>query len=468
MRLNISKGGVLRMSGAHRAARGVMAALVAASLGACNLFETDINNPNAVVEDALADPAAAGPLVNGLGASVQRSLNQIAGTVGAVSDELAWAGSREFWKLLDDGDISDPVNEYTDGQYPFLSEARWMSDYVVKQLEALDKDGKLRNRVDLARAYTFAGLAYVLIGENYEDFVIGSDRQTESAPVGANVANVTLDSAIKFLDRAVTLSTTLNNADWRRNALGLRARAKFSKAVMAKFRPARTRPADPLVNDAGASADAAAAIGAMTAGYRWRLRSDANNAGGYHNTGFEINQRLEIRAGDEYVNTNTARTTPLPGAAGVKLVDPVSGTTDPQMLRVIDECCRQSSGQFLPYTVTSEIEMQLILAEAALAANNIPEFTTRINNVRAANGVPNWSSTSTVTARNVLLHARRVNLFLQARRLADHYRFGVNADRWLPVQVAARRTCFFPISYNERLQNPKAPQPAVDRSAECR
>lgn len=468
MRLNFSLGGAFRIPGAHRAARGVMAAFAVASLGACNLFETDINNPNAVIEDAVADPAAATPLVNGQGASVQRALNQLTGTVGAVTDELAWAGSREFWKLLDDGDISDPVNEYTDGQYPYVSEARWMSDYVIKQLEALDKDGKLRSRVDLARAYTYAGIAYLLIAENYEDFVIGSDRQTESAPIGASVHVVTSDSAIKFLDKAVTLATTLNNAEWRRNALGIRARAKFSKAVMSKFRPARTRPTDPLVNDAGATADAQAALGLMTSGYRFRLTSNAQNNGGYHNTGFEINQRLEIRAGDEYVNTNTAKTTPLPGAAGVKLVDPVSGTMDPQMLRVIDECCRQSSGQFLPTTVTSEVEMQLILAEAALATNNITEFTTRINNVRTANGVPAWSSASTVTARNVLLHARRVNLFLQARRLADHYRFGVNADRWLPVQVAARKTCFFPISYNERLQNPKTPQPAVDRSAECR
>ena len=101
MRLTSHTNGVSRIPGAHRAARGAMTLVASLALGACGMFDTDINNPNAVVEENLADPAAATPIVNGLGATVSRSLNQIAGTIGAVSDELTWAGSREAWNTLD-------------------------------------------------------------------------------------------------------------------------------------------------------------------------------------------------------------------------------------------------------------------------------------------------------------------------------------------------------------------------------
>lgn len=460
------------LSGAHRWTRAsrfvarVAVASATVTLGACNLFETDVTNPNAVVEEALGDPAGATTLVNGVGASLIRAHNQVVGTVGAASDELTWSGSREYWKLLDEGDVADPVNEYVDGQWPYVAEARWMSDYAAKKVEGFGT--ALRNRADLARAYTYAGMAYLLIGENYEDFIIASDRQANAAPLGEQAFTTVFDSSIAYLTKAITLSRTIGSAEWERNALGLRARARFGKALVARFRPARNpaTPAAPyLVNDANASADAAAALALMPAGYRFRLESNPQNNGGYFSTGYEITQRLEIRAGSEYVNTNPAATRPLDGIAGIKLTDPISGAPDPVLARAIDECCRLSTGQFLSIPVTSSAEMMLILAEAALASGNTAEFTTRINQLRALNGVPAWNGTP--SALEILKHGRRVNLFMQGRRLVDHHRFGEKADRWLTASVAYRKACFFPISYNERLQNPLAPQPAVQRAASC-
>ncbi len=455
-----------RWTRASRFVARVAVASATVTLGACNLFETDVTNPNAVVEEALSDPAGATTLVNGLGASLIRAHNQVVGTVGAVSDELTWSGSREYWKLLDEGDIADPVNEYVDGQYPYVSEARWMADYTVAKLEGFGAN--IRNRADLARAYAYAGTAYMLIGENYEDFIIGSDRQTNTAPLGEQAFITVFDSSIAYLTKAVNLSRTIGNAEWERNALGLRARARFGKALVARFRPSRTpatQAAPYLVNDAGASADAAAALALMPATYRFQLASNAQNNGGYFSTGFEITQRLEIRIGNEYANLNPAATRPLDGLDGVKLVDPVSGQKDPMIARGIDECCRLATGQFLTITVVSAAEMHLILAEAALAANNTAQFTTHINNLRALNGVPAWTGTPSALA--ILKHGRRVNLFMQGRRLVDHHRFGDKADRWLTTSVAYRKACFHPISYNERLQNPLAPQPAVARAANC-
>jgi hypothetical protein len=110
--------------------------------------------------------------------------------------------------------------------------------------------------------------------------------------------------------------------------------------------------------------------------------------------------------------------------------------------------------------------MQLILAEAALAQGNNSEFQTRINAVRAIDALPLWDGT-TPTAREMLIHERRVNLFLQLRRLHDLYRFGLKADRWLPTSIAARKACFFPITAIERQSNPLAPQPTNARSPSC-
>jgi hypothetical protein len=443
--------------------------LATAVLAGCGLFETDINNPNAVVESSLGDPAAAAPLVSGLYGVLQRAQNQVTGTVGAVSDELTWAGSREYWKLLDDGDINDPINEYTNGQFPYLAEARWMGDYVVGVLEGIDqKPPGLKSRVDLAKAYLYAGHAYLLIAENYEDFVISSDRTKNGPPVGDAAFSITYDSSLAYLNKAIALSTTLNNADVRVPALGLKARALFNKSLLTKFRPARTQgtAASPyLVNDAAVTAAAQAALAVMPADYRYQMVATPNNGGGYFNTGFEINQRLELRIGDEYANLNAAKTRPLDGIAGVKLNDPVNGQPDMAVLYAIDNCCRLSTGQYLSPTVTSKIEMNLILAEAAMVGSNTTDFTTNINAARASFGLPAWAGTP--SQADILKHSRRTMLFMQGRRLADHYRFGVKSDKWLPTQTAFRKACFFPLSYDERLQNPLAPQPPPVQVANC-
>ena len=434
-------------------------------LPGCGVFETDVKNVNAVTEEALSNPTAATSLVNGLSGNLHLAINQLVGISGAATDELTWAGSREYWNLLDGGDIGDPVNEYSNGAYPYVSTARWQGDYTVA---ALEKFGTaLPTRSDLARAYIFAGTAYLFIGENYEDFVIGSDRTVPSASIGEANMLVTLDSAIAYFTKANALATTLNNAELQRQALGLRTRARFSKVIWTKLRAPRGFPASPLVNDAATTADATAALAAMgSAAYRFRSTSTAQNATGYFNTGFEMNQRLEVRAGDAYTNPNPARTTPLAGIAGIKLNDPVSGTPDATLAVAINECCRQSSGQFLAYTLTSAREMYLILAEAALAGGNVAGFTTNINAARAIDGKPAWAGTP--SAQDMLIHERRVGLFFQGRRLHDHYRFGQLADRWLTVNAATMRPCFLPISFDERTQNKLAPQPAQDRPTACR
>ncbi len=430
----------------------------ALTLSSCQIFETDVKNPNAVTEDAIASASsAATSLVTGLYGSVNAAGNQMIGTVGASSDELTWVGSREYWNLLDVGDIGDPDNEYTNGQFSYAAQARWLADYIIPKLEGYDKSSSLRNRADLAQAYFLGGMIYTLLGENYEDFVISSDRIANGAPVGDANMRIMFDSAVTYLNKGLIVAQATNNVALQQRILGLRARAKFSKAVWTSLRAPRGFPANPLINDAGANADAAAALAVMgNNSFRFRFEVVTQNNGGYFSTGGEMNSRLEIRAGSRYIVPNGAGTRPLDGVAGIALRDPVTNQTDPVTAKNIDECCRFSSTVNVGWTAVSAKDMQLILAEAALATGNTAEFTTRINAVRAVDALPAW--TGTPSARDILVHERAVSLFLQGRRLNDHYRFQIRADRW--VGTRGSKPCFFPISADEVLQNKLVPKPA--------
>jgi hypothetical protein len=434
---------------------------------ACTIFDTEVKNPNAVEEGALGDPASAAILATGLNSAVSRAFSSVWGPYAVASDELTWVGSRENWGLLDGGDVSDPVNEYTNAAYPFMSEVRWLSKYTMDKLEAFDKEGTLRNRLDLARTYISAGIVFLTIADFYDDFVIGSDRTTASEPVGeANMVSL-YDSATTYFTKANAIATTLANADMRMQSLGLRARTHYAKAVWQSLKPGRAKPANPLINNAEANADATAALALMSSSFRYRLTPTNANTG-TNNFASEMNSRQEIRAGGEYINPDPARNnlTPLAGLAGIKLKDPITNQTDPVIAKAIDECCRVASGLQVGVTVVSAKEMNLILAEAALATNNLAEVRSRINNVRTVDALPAWDGT-TPAALDMLIHSRRVNLFLQGRRLHDLYRFGIKADRWLPTSIASRKACFFPIAFIERQSNTLAPQPAIDRSASC-
>lgn len=450
------------------AARGAVMAL-GVTLAGCDIFDTKIENPNAVEEGALGDPASAATQANGLGAAVTRALTSVYGPYAVASDELTWVGSREHWGQLDVGDVSDPQNEYTNAAYPLMSEIRWLSDYTIARLEGFDRaqPSTLRNRADLARTYVYSAIAYITIADMYDDFVLTSDRTVNAAPVGEANMRVAYDSAIGYLDRGLTIAQATANPDLQRQILGLRARAKFSRAVWQKLKPARATPADPLVNDPGATADATAALAVMSGDYRFRLTPTTANTG-TNNIGSEVNSRQEVRAGGDYVNPDPARNnlTPLAGLAGIKLLDPISGAPDPVITRAIDDCCRVASTTQIPMTITSAREMHLILAEAALAQGNLPETRTRINAVRALDALPAWDGVTPAPIA-MLMHERRVNLFFQGRRLHDLYRFGVDADRWLSTSVASRKACFFPVATIERQSNPLAPQPATDRASYC-
>jgi hypothetical protein len=257
--------------------------------------------------------------------------------------------------------------------------------------------------------------------------------------------------------------------------LMIRARAKHSKAIWAKLNgangtPATTPVASPLVNDAGADADAGLAlaeIGTLT-DYKFKLTPQTTTLG-FPNVGNDLNNRLELRSGDFQAGarpadctTNSCDSWVDPNAAGnaidsTTLKDPVNNIIDPVFRANITECCvkgtQNGQGDLVPLTIVSAREMLLIRAEHALATGNTAGFTTYINQLRGFNTtLAPYAGTPAPQA--MLIYSRFVNLYNQGKRLMDMHRFGIKARKWVPAAEAYSKACFFPVMNIERSTHP--------------
>ena len=99
-----------------------------------------------------------------------------------------------------------------------------------------------------------------------------------------------------------------------------------------------------------------------------------------------------------------------------------------------------------------------MLAESALASGDMEGFANHVNMIREGlDGLTAYSGQ--IPAMEILQHERRANLFLQYKRLQDHYRFGVPSSNWLPGSPAMTTPgTMLPITRIEILANCHHPQ----------
>ena len=417
--------------------------LAALSLPACDLLEVD--NPNNIVEESLANVQAAAAVVNGAEATLARGHGQIMPVYSTLSDELFWIGSRDAWLSLDQGNMNDPANEFTDAAFPEVNEGRWMSDLAVSSLEGFlaDDPSNATLKAELARANLLAGISYMFIGTMFEDFVF-SNKKEPGTPVGAsNMASV-LQSSIGYLDAAVANSS----GDLNLAATAVRARAKWELAAWGKQNS--PSPSSPLVSDAGADADALAAIaaaGGVTADWRHQFTYAASQVA--NDAASWVNDRSEMQWGERYVTNG--KPDAINDITGVALMDPVDGVDAPYVQQfIIDEF--SAGTNYSPLTVVSTRRMHLQLAESALAGGDATGFATHVNHVRAMDGLTPYAGGDDM---NMLKYMRMANLIMEGSRLGDLYRFGEQSDNWLSSSDAvAGPGTFLPITNIEILSNP--------------
>ncbi len=441
---------------AYRSLRSKLAPVVAAGvlLAGCDIL--DVKNPNNLTEESIQSPSAATAVVNGAVAQNARGIaTQWLGYLMAT-DEIVWIGSRDAWGQLDQGFVSNPANEFTDAAFPQVAQARWVADLAVKTIDGhVAKTPTTAMRTDQARAYLQAGIIYTIIGETQDDFAF-SDKQEASAPVGPTKMSTVLDMAIAKLDKAVQFAQALNNAELTNRALAVRARAKHSRAQWDKIKP-RVNTAQPLVNAAGAVADATAVLARVTDSWRYQIAYSSSTLSNYMAS--EINSRGEQQFDTtSIVRVNAAAPKTI---LGVKLMDPIDAKADPRILTFLQEWkggtnIGVAGPVYSSLTLVSAKHMRLILAEDALQRGAMAEFNTQINAVRALDGLTAY--TGQIPALEMLKHERRAVLFVTGVRLLDMYRFGVRDPLW-HANSDTRTTpgTLLPITCIEKNANPLIP-----------
>ncbi|HEY9514901.1 MAG TPA: hypothetical protein VIQ74_04400 [Gemmatimonadaceae bacterium] len=440
---SLSRGGRLRLAGTG----ALLTALLA--VGGCNIL--DVTNPNNVIEDALQNPTAVQAEVNGSVAQTMQGLLMMYGYIESASDNIEWVGSLDGMHEINIGNLRNPFNEFSDDADRAMNPARWLANQTVERLEAFQAEGQLADPSQLARANLFDAIVYDHIANFYDDFVITSDRMEAGPPVGTGNMIVMYDSALTAIDRGLAL---VSSGELRGQLYAMRARTRFDRAVWQKLNPSGQTPADPLVNDPAAAADADSALAILGSDYWFQLNQD-NGELGFGNCSFAscVNSRKEIRFNTDIVSYDYKN-----DAITVALEDPIDGVPDPVIEGIVTEFA--AAQDRAPITVTSSRAMLLIKAENALANSNSAGFSSAINAIRTLDGLTAWSGQ--VSADSILKYERHVNLYLQGRRLNDMYRFGETSPFWTPESNASQCPgSLFPISKTERATNPNVTeQPA--------
>ena len=410
----------------------------------------DANNPNNLLEEQLG-VSAFSPMVNGLEGVTVRAYGNILAPYSVASDEMIWIGSRDAWQQLNFGNVDNINNEFVDAAFFYVAEARYWADDVIARGEEFSTSNAFSdaNRTDLARAYWYGAITYMVIADMFDDFVVGSSKTEGAAPVGPSNMGSLYDTAVSYLDKAIALNAGLTDA-----LKATKARAIFSKGVWGKTNPVNT--GDPLVNASSAASLAAEALAGLGDDFSVNLitsGSAPDTVDGLDIAG-EVNDRLEMRLSDTYVISSDAKRPDAIGdgnpATTISLMDPIDDIPDPALYNNVVNFT--APGLYPEYPVVSGREMLLIIAESALASGDNDTFTTNINKLRALDGLTAYSGQ--MDAQELLEHSRRVNLFLQGRRIADHYRFNSPSEYWISSSPAINSPgSFLPITISEIQSN---------------
>ncbi|MCG6989640.1 MAG: hypothetical protein LJF06_15880 [Gemmatimonadetes bacterium] len=442
-----------------RRARGITGKLLVvgplvgllAITGCGNLLNVD--NPNNVSQSDLADPTSASAQANGALAAVANGTSYVLTVVADVGDEVTQGGSRDAYRQLTIGNLNDAHNEFSDAAWSPMMQGRWMSDFAIENLSAFASAGTLKDPDDLVRSYLYGAIAYDRIADWYEDAVVGSDHMDAAPPVGEANMYTLYDTAMSFVNTGLSLAQAENNPERVLEFTAMKAQVAFHDAVWHMLHPngspvGGNGPADPLVNDATATA-AAQAFFALNPAPDWTYRFTYSSTTVENNLATVTNEDIYTILSPTIAVMDQSGKHPMAPWSAVN--DPIDGIPAPSLVEGIQEFT--NGGFYSPLTVISAREMHLILAEAALAQGDNATFTAQINDVRSL-----YSSLSPysgqIPAQQMLIHERLTNMFLQGFRLADLYRFGIKSPDWLPTTAAYTNAGeFFPIAYVEQLSN---------------
>jgi hypothetical protein len=428
------------------ACRKLMVAALAlpmiAGIACRDLTSLQQSNPGSLSAASTYVPANAQLLVNGAIGDFECAFSRYVVGSGLFTDELsdAIASTANFDYDRRSFTSSGPYGNQTctspnqqPAIYTTLSTARGSNDTVFAKLhdwtDAEMPAGVSRIKL-IGQAATYAGYSLTLLGEGMCSAAINVGPELTPAQIFA-------EAKTRF-DSAVTAATTANDATTLNFALLGRARTLL---------------------DLGQAAAAATDAAKIPAGFVVNMSTDA------------INVRRENWS---FVSINTSNfSTVDPSFRGLT----VNGAPDPRVAVTNTNKAGTTQGTFVwtpdKYPAFATVmpiaryaEAQLIIADAKLAANDVPGAVAAINAARATHaGLAAYDATGQTAAQVLtqLVEERRRELFLEGHRLGDLRRYK------LPMQPLAGTTyapaggvydpqSCFPLPDVEKINNPNIPK----------
>lgn len=374
-----------------------IALAVALSASACDF---EVTNPGPVQDSFLSDSVAFQAVVNGMGRDLSDGLNYLSFHGSMVARELFPTGGTGQFGIspknadgfLDTEEQGAPWNQ--------TQRARWVAEDGIRRMtEVWGARANTSNIV--AQAYLWAGYSNRALGENMCEAVIdGGPREPRATFLQRAEAHFTKAMEIGTAGGGATGTTIVNAA----------------KAGRASVRV-------DLGNWAGAVSDAAGI--ATTFAYRmpYYNRGDADEYNRIAWAGFRQPYKTHTVWGtwyqDYFKTTNDPR---------VKWTD--SGVLGDGRVT----CCgsvpfykqEKHALRESPINLSTGQEMRLIEAEDQLVKGNWQAAMTIINALRASYNVPAQTATNLTEAWGFLKRERGIQLYLEARRLGDMYRWKAN------------------------------------------
>jgi hypothetical protein len=400
----------------------------------CNVLDKGLEAtaPDKIETSVLETPANAGLIVNSAIGNFECALKMYIVDAGMASGEFMDATPTAANWPFDRRD-TDPTadtryatNDCTAyGIYTPIQVARGTADRALELLQGWT-DAQVADRQDLiAKAAAYAGYARILLGEGFCSAAINLGPEMTSLEIFA--------SAEAVFTTAITAAQAAGNQQILNMAYVGRARARLDQG-----------------NKAGAAADAALVPPSFV------MYATSENAPTIRQNRVQtFNQAGLVSVAPSYRNlTVTSGSGQVPDTRVAVVYAGKNGTDNRTPLYIQTKYPTSTS----PIPIASYKEAQLIIAEVqqGQTAVNI------INALRAAAGLPAFSSTDPTAIANEVIEARRRELFLEGQHLYDVRRLNLPLDppAGIPYSTVylkggnyGTERCF-PVPDVERLNNP--------------
>ncbi|HEV7836527.1 MAG TPA: hypothetical protein VGO75_00550, partial [Gemmatimonadaceae bacterium] len=358
----------------------------------CNILDKGLEAvaPDKVETSSLEVPANANLIVNSAVGNFECALNSYIVGAGMMSGELMDATpTASNWPFdrrdIDfSGDTKYATNDCTDrGIYTPMQVARGTSERALELLQGWT-DAQVANRqAFIAKAAAYAGYARLILAEGFCEmaFNLGPKLTTPQA----------LAAAEEMFNTAIAAATTAGDNQILNMARVGRARARLDQG-----------------NKAGATADAAL----VPAGFVQYATAEAD-PGNRQNRIAALNSGNQVSVAPPYRNltVTNASGTAVPDTRVTVVPKGENGSDNKTPMYLQTKYPTTAT----PIPVASYKEAQLIVAEVAQGQTAVGI----INNLRAARGLPAFSSTNAAAIAAEVTEARRRELFLEGQHLYD-------------------------------------------------